>query len=105
MSENIDKLKRVMKGIYLLTEADIAADINNRIINVMNDFQSEIKELKRQRDLYKKSNDFYANAYTSWEDENRIISQDIGWLEDEYSNYRKGGKFARQIEKEVQGGE
>ena len=74
--------------------------------NELQKLQTEIKELTRQRDLYKKSNDFYADAI-KWRKQNQsaftiAIGGDVEYIPERDAAF--GGKYARKIQKEVEDG-
>ena len=68
--------------------------------------ETQIEELTRQRDLYKKACDFYGDA-SSWVfermrcNESAIRREDIS-LPNKYKTSGSGGKLAREIQKEVE---
>ena len=110
MSENIEKLKRAMRGLYLIAEEDVARDINSRINNVMSDYVKEVAqlqaELAKKDEQLKEANEvirFYGNKSTwmyssgSSRNNNSEICKDMDCSS--FTHEGRGGKRAREYKK------
>ena len=72
---------------------------NGTELDLIHMLRKQIEELERQRDLYKKSNDFYSDK-KSW-DCGRIAQADLVKGVTMSGGFRRGGKLAREIQKAV----
>lgn len=98
--EYIEKLERKIKRYWVDVEhIEKLEEVNSQKDEL-------IKELTRQRDLYKKSNDFYANKKT-WDKKNSSYSVHTSFNrvcaadEEQMEAAWFGGKLARTTQKEV----